>query len=189
MSTPGFDRELWRGHCNRTAEAAEIIAARLDGMDPEQAFVCGLLHDIGKCVDPAPKRHSIAGYRYLNDLGYTDCARTALTHDFPVIHADSWRREGLLTDAEIAFVVPILNDLRFDLYDWLIQVCDVISLPDGWVLMEKRMLRAAMRYGCLSESLSDIIRASDENIRTLNSRLGRSIYSLLPGVVEHSFGM
>jgi len=41
-------RPLWM-HCLATACAAELIAARVDGVeDPDVAFVCGLLHDIGK---------------------------------------------------------------------------------------------------------------------------------------------
>jgi putative nucleotidyltransferase with HDIG domain len=39
--------ELWR-HCLATAIAAEMIAAALPGIDAREAYVCGLLHDLGK---------------------------------------------------------------------------------------------------------------------------------------------
>lgn len=185
---PGFDRDLWRGHCTHTAEAAEIIACHLDGVCPEKAFACGLLHDIGKHVDPSPKRHSIAGYKFLSALGYSEAARVALTHDFPDTDLGVLRDEHLLDEEEIAFVQPLLEALEFDVYDRLIQVCDVISLPEGYVLMEKRMLRAALRYGQLTESLKRIIAASDANLRYFEARLGRSLYAVLPGVVDNTFG-
>jgi putative nucleotidyltransferase with HDIG domain len=187
-STPGFDRDAWRGHSLHTAEAAALIAHQLDGVCPEKAYACGLLHDLGKAVDPAPKRHSVAGYRLLSAMGCAEAARVALTHDFPDADLDLLRQEGFLDEAEIAFVGPLLAGLDYDIYDRLIQVCDVISLPDGYVLMEKRMLRAVLRYGQLTESLKRIMAASDENIHYLEARLGRSIYAVLPGVVENTFG-
>ncbi len=42
--TPG----AWGDHSRYTAEAAERIAARCPGMDRKKAYVCGLLHDIGR---------------------------------------------------------------------------------------------------------------------------------------------
>ena len=39
--------ELWR-HCLATAIAAEMIARAAPGIDPSEAYVCGLLHDLGK---------------------------------------------------------------------------------------------------------------------------------------------
>jgi putative nucleotidyltransferase with HDIG domain len=41
--------EFWR-HALGTAVGAEILAKRLDYPKPEEAFTCGLLHDIGKLV-------------------------------------------------------------------------------------------------------------------------------------------
>mgnify|MGYP000398611567 CR=1 FL=1 len=42
-----------RAHCQKqhsrnVAHAAELIAGRCDKMDSDKAFVCGLLHDIGR---------------------------------------------------------------------------------------------------------------------------------------------
>lgn len=41
--------EFWR-HALGTAVCSEILAKRLDYPKPEEAFTCGLLHDIGKLV-------------------------------------------------------------------------------------------------------------------------------------------
>ncbi|MFQ8833067.1 MAG: HDOD domain-containing protein [Ruthenibacterium lactatiformans] len=38
----------WGQHSRNVAHAAELIAGRCDKMDSDKAFVCGLLHDIGR---------------------------------------------------------------------------------------------------------------------------------------------
>ena len=48
----GFDRlEFWK-HCLAVASAAQLLAERIPdfNIDPNEAFVCGLLHDVGKVV-------------------------------------------------------------------------------------------------------------------------------------------
>lgn len=47
----------WGDHSRDTAEAAECIAARCPGMDREKAYVCGLLHDIGRREGVFALRH------------------------------------------------------------------------------------------------------------------------------------
>ncbi len=43
-----FDREEFWKHSIAVACAAELLAESVSGIDPAEAFVCGLLHDIGK---------------------------------------------------------------------------------------------------------------------------------------------
>ncbi len=50
--TPGYGMkrgDLWR-HALATGVAARTVASDIRRLDPEEAFVCGLLHDIGKTV-------------------------------------------------------------------------------------------------------------------------------------------
>jgi HD-like signal output (HDOD) protein len=48
--TPGFDRmHFWR-HCLSTAVMAEYFAARISGLNKDEAFLCGLLHDFGLII-------------------------------------------------------------------------------------------------------------------------------------------
>ena len=45
----GLDQEEFWKHCLAVAAGAQMLAERMGGtIDPEEAFVCGLLHDIGK---------------------------------------------------------------------------------------------------------------------------------------------
>lgn len=55
----------WVGHSKYVALAAETIAI-YTGMDSQQAYTLGLLHDIGRRDGVHQIRHSIDGYRYLS---------------------------------------------------------------------------------------------------------------------------
>ena len=38
----------WTAHSRHVATACSLIAARCDDLDPDKAYVLGLLHDIGR---------------------------------------------------------------------------------------------------------------------------------------------
>jgi two-component system, cell cycle response regulator len=46
----GFDRLFFWQHCLAVAELARILAGRLGYADPEEAYIAGLLHDVGKVI-------------------------------------------------------------------------------------------------------------------------------------------
>ena len=50
----------WEQHSEVTAENARRIAQKVPGMNPEKAYVMGLLHDIGR-------REGVTGMRHLMD--------------------------------------------------------------------------------------------------------------------------
>lgn len=54
----------WTEHSLNVAKAAELIANCCDNLDSDKAFVCGLLHDIGRRTGVAAVRHIIDGYDY-----------------------------------------------------------------------------------------------------------------------------
>ena len=51
-------------------------------MNPDAAYVMGLLHDIGRREGIMDMRHIYAGYLFMSSLGYDDSARICLTHCF-----------------------------------------------------------------------------------------------------------
>ena len=85
----------WTDHSHHVANAAKIIAEHCDRLDPEKAFVCGLLHDIGRRTGIAAVRHIIDGYNYAISKGWDEVARVCLTHSFPVkdIEADIGKKD------------------------------------------------------------------------------------------------
>jgi hypothetical protein len=181
----------WTEHSRRVAEAAQLIAGRVPGMDGDAAYILGLLHDIGRREGVTGMRHALDGYRYLLALGYDDAARISMTHSFATDDIYEIFGEWDCSPDELAFVQNYLANARFDDYDRLIRLCDSLAMADGFVLMEKRMLDVAIRYGSeVGVSAASIrkwrltmdIRADFER------RIGCSVYSLLPGVVENTFG-
>jgi len=178
----------WVEHSRHVAEAARLIAPYLFPLDSQVAYVLGLMHDIGRRAGVTGMRHVLDGYRYLSALGYADAARISMTHSFPNRDVREVFGERDCTPEELAFVGDYLARVDYTDYDRLIQLCDALATADGFVLMEKRMLDVAFRYGINAYSLPKWrttfgIRADFEQ------RMGRSIYTLLPGIVEATFGV
>lgn len=177
----------WVGHSRHVALAAEALASRLVGLDPESAYIVGLLHDIGRQEGPTNMRHVLDGYLFLADLGHDDAARICLTHSFVIqdvhAHAGVWD----CTAAELELVTAVLLPLTYSDYDRLIQLCDALALPDGCALLEKRLVDIALRHG-LNDYTLPRWRAIFGLQAYFEQALGGSIYNHLPGVVAATFG-
>jgi len=63
---------------------------------------------------------------------------------------------------------------------------DALALPSGFCLLEKRMVDVALRYGTTDYTVSkwkQIFKIKKD----FESKIGCSIYSLLPGIVKNTF--
>ncbi|HSM75594.1 MAG TPA: HDOD domain-containing protein, partial [Desulfobacterales bacterium] len=87
-----FDRLFFWQHCLAVAELARILAVRLGHPDPEEAYIAGLLHDVGKVI---LETHGRKGY---SDL----CSRRAAA-DGATLVEDEARFVGLSHDRLGAF--------------------------------------------------------------------------------------
>ncbi len=66
-------------------------------------------------------------------------------------------------------------------------MCDALALPSGFCLMEKRLIDVALRYGTNQYSVprwKAYLRLQAE----FEQAIGISVYKMLPGVVENTFG-
>jgi len=176
----------WAEHSRWVAEAAARIAAAI-GCDPERARVLGLLHDVGRRAGVTHMRHALDGYTYLMDLGWGGAARACLTHSFPNRNPHEGAGKWDASPAELAFVTLRLAEIELDDYDRLVQLGDSLCLPSGPVLMEKRLVDVAMRYGFNAHTQAKW-QAFFAIQRDFEARAGKSIYALLPEAVENSFG-
>ncbi len=180
----------WTAHSRHVADAARRIAARVPELDAEAAYVLGLLHDIGRRAGVTGMRHVLDGYDYLLALGFDDAARVSMTHSFP---AGDIREifGGWDCDAtELALIRDYLARVEFDDYDRLIQLCDALAMAEGFVLMEKRMMDVAIRYGQENGISAYSVRKWRKKFEIradFEQRMGCNIYDLLPGVVENTF--
>ena len=164
----------WYNHSLYAGKAAGLIGSAL-GLDADKAYVSGLLHDIGRHEGVSNLHHVVSGFRYLQALGFHGCARYALTHSFFTKDLDSFVGVHDINAAERLFV-------EHD-YDQLIQLCDALALPDGFCLIEQRIVDVALRYG-LNEYVLEKWRAMFAIKADFEARIGKSIYTLLPGIAE-----
>ncbi len=137
----------WVEHNKVAALCANIIAGNCPGMDEQKAYVFGLLHDIGRRFGVSDLKHTINGYNFMLEKGYTDSARICLTHSFPYKDIRSYNGQNDCSSEEASFLQNYINTVEYDDYDKLIQLCDAMSYPSGPCAMEKRLVEVVMRRG------------------------------------------
>lgn len=180
----------WVQHSIAVARAAQAIAERHPGLDSGIAYVLGLLHDVGRGFGRpgvADVRHVLDGYSFLRDEGFEGGARICLTHSFPIKDVDAFASPWDCPPAERQFAQEYLQGVEYTTYDRLIQLCDGLCLPSGPVLMEKRLVDVALRHG-FNRHTPAKWRAYLALKQEFDAALGTSIYAVLPGVVENTFG-
>ena len=177
----------WMSHSLYAGKAAQLIAREDKDLDENVAQVLGMLHDIGRRYGVTSMRHSIDGYKFAMEKGYDLWARICITHSFPYKNIDAVFGKWDCSDEEYKFAKEYLDNIEMSAYDKLIQLCDALALPTGYCLMEKRMLDVAMRHG-VNEYTIEKWKATFEIKKYFEERIGKSIYSVLPNVVENTFG-
>jgi hypothetical protein len=178
---------VWVNHSLVAAKAAQAIAHNHPALDPQVAFILGYLHDIGRREGATGMRHAVDGFQFLTGMGFDDAARICLTHSFPIKNAraivGTWEQGS---DTNIAFIQKHLDRIEYNEYDKLIQLCDALSLPSGYCLMEKRLVDVTLRYG-VNEYTLPRWQAFLDLQHEFEQTLHRSIYDCLPGVIENTF--
>ena len=178
----------WASHSRYAAAAARILAGYLPDLQAEAAYSMGLLHDIGRREGVSDMRHIVDGYRFLSTQGFEDAARICLTHSYPIPNARTFTGEWDGTAQELNFVQEYLDRNPYNDYDRLLQLCDALALPTGFCLIEKRLVDVALRRG-VNEYSVPRWQAFLQIQKDFEAVLGRSIYTLLPGIVENTFNV
>ena len=177
----------WEAHSRNTAEAARRIAEHCPGMDSQAAHTMGLLHDIGRRYGFTGMRHVLDGYRFLIELGFDRAARICLTHTFEAKSVEYAPGPWDCTPEEYTFLDQYIHNTQFDEYDRLVQLCDTLADAKGFCLMEKRYVDVSIRRGVQPKTPLNW-KAALENRAYFDQRTGGSVYRLLPGVIENTFG-
>ncbi|SEW35864.1 HDOD domain-containing protein [Ruminococcaceae bacterium KH2T8] len=169
----------WVKHTENVGIAARNIAEKIPGMDPQKAYIVGLLHDIGRRVGIVDiPTHVYEGYKYCMEKGWDEAARVCMTHSYRLMK-DEFDYEPS-TDAEKAIKEYILHTEADD-YDKLIQLCDSLATDYGFVILEKRFVDVTRRYGIMEGYIKgwDV---SFEIKETFEEKMGCSIYDVLPDI-------
>lgn len=137
----------WGDHSRVAAHCAEAIAMHCKGMDPEKAYILGLLHDIGRKFGVRHLGHVSDGYSYMMSLGYDEAAKVCMTHSFSNQSIAGYIGKFDTTPEELALISETLSTVCIDDYDRLIQLCDCLAGTEGVLDMEDRMTDVKQRYG------------------------------------------
>ena len=173
----------WVSHSRFTAQAAEAIAARCPGMNPEKAYICGLLHDIGRREGVYATRHGMDGYDYALQQGWDEVARVCLSHSYPAQDADMNVGKNDLTPDQERRLRAALAKMEYDDYDRLIILCDALAEAGGFCILEKRFVDVSMRYGIYPFILVRWERTLAYKV-DFEKRMGCSVYTVLPGIEQ-----
>jgi hypothetical protein len=176
----------WVDHSRNVARACRYIGERC-GMDADKAYVLGLLHDIGRSAGRYHMRHALDGYRYCMEKGWADAAKICMTHSYKIQDVDAEIGNRDVTPEEYAFMKEYIGSVTYDDYDKLVQLCDALALASGFCLLEKRLLDVTRRYGVSPYTVKrwDV---TFELKGYFEERMGCSVYDVLPGVRENTFG-
>jgi hypothetical protein len=176
----------WVAHSRNAALAAKCIAKH-SNLNADAAFIMGLLHDIGRREGVTKMRHTLDGFRFLQSLGFDDIARICITHSFVLKTMDVHEGRWDCSREELQFITDFVEATEFDDYDKLFQLCDALALAEGICLVEKRIVNVALRIGVNSQTVAKW-KALFEVQAYFEQKMGQSIYKVLPGVVETTFG-
>ncbi|MBC2460322.1 HD domain-containing protein [Clostridium beijerinckii] len=178
----------WVKHSMYVSKAAQMIAENCEGLDPYIASILGMIHDIGRRFGITGMRHILDGYNFLMEKGFYKVAKVCITHSFDCKDIKSAFGKWDCTKEEYEFVKQYLESNEYDDYDRLIQLCDSLAFTDGYCLIEKRMIDVALRHG-INEYTTLKWKATFEIKEYFELKMGKSVYSVLPGVVENTFGL
>ena len=181
-SNPG----AWVDHSRYVAEACKNIAWHCKHLSAGQAYIFGLLHDIGRYAGVSSEKHLIDGYRYCMERGWEKMAQICISHAFMIQDIDTSIGKFDMNDEDYLFMKVFVENAVYDDYDRLVQLCDSLALPTGFCLLEKRFVDVTLRYGIHPATIGRWKKVLEIK-EIFEKEIGRSVYSLLPGVVENSF--
>ena len=172
----------WREHSLAVARAAEKIAlagnqnCKQQKLNPEQAYIYGLLHDIGRQQGYTYIAHVYDGYHFLMSLGYQNAARICLTHSFNLQTTEDYIGKIDITPEQMEEIKSLLASVKYDDYDRLIQLLDSCCGADGTQDLEKRMGDVKARYGYYPQGKWD---KNFELKKYFEELAGRSLYDII----------
>ena len=151
----GLPKRISRRHYLRVAENAKLIAEKTPYLNPEKAYILGLLHDYGEYKTHRDNTlfHGTVGYDEMMKLGYDEVAKICLTHSFFCKHIypedyTAYPQKDILRAAEYIRNHPL------DDYDKLIQISDLMVKTDKNTNIEERLDFVADKYHVPTEVIN-----------------------------------
>ena len=172
----------WKEHSYAVAEAAEKLALAVnkncgkEKINPNLAYIYGLLHDIGRQEGFCYIAHVYKGYHFMMSFGYKNVARICLTHSFQRQIMDDWFGTVDLPQEKMNEIENLLGAIQYDDYDRMIQLLDSICAADGTKNLELRIADIKSRYGSYPQGKKDKNFELKEYFEKL---AGKNIYNVI----------
>lgn len=165
----------WIIHSHIIGKTSEKIAKEI-GLDPEIAYACGALHDIGKGYGYKELAHMMEGYRALRFDSYFFPAKVALGHGFVTDNLDSYHGENNLSDRDNKFLAAYLKKRDLTPYDRLVILLDNL-IGEEYLGLEKRESQRNIDFDEKRSSRMAILKKWQSD---LESKLEKPIKAYLP---------
>ncbi len=174
------EENKWILHSIYVGIASRRIAQELK-LDEDYALTIGYMHDIGRIINH--QNHPIEGFLYLNNLGYPDIARYSLTHSFIDNVITNTAGGGPKDIKSFNFINNYLHSIKLNIYDNIIQLCDLFCLESGFTTIEKRMLDITKRKGVYDNSYEHYLKVIELK-ESMELKMGINLYALFPEIKE-----
>lgn len=138
-------------HIFNVAKIAEHIAKQTlsspHKLDPDTAYILGLLHDIGRIKDETKTKvpHGLEGFYFLIKAGLPELAPISLTHNF-VCKQISAEDFPVYSKSQIREAEEHLSHIEYNDYDRLIQLADTFSRGDEILSIQERLNKTKKFY-------------------------------------------
>lgn len=158
-----YNATSWINHSINVAFATYNLANMI-GLDPNYAFIYGLLHDYGrKYVHNF--EHVIKGFESLVDLGYENEARACLIHSFingkrfclmeiadSNFYLDDNNNEKYKDYSVVDDLTKVLENINYNDYDRILNIADLMATSFGVVSSKDRIKDILTRRNNLEEA-------------------------------------
>ncbi|MFV0625955.1 MAG: HD domain-containing protein [Alphaproteobacteria bacterium] len=174
-----YIEEEYKFHTRGVAAAAKKIASRTVSLNPEKAYILGLLHDYGKKKDEKSQNifHGRVGYDEMINKGYSDVARICLTHTFPTKDFDD--KDFWYPQEWKDWLRKELKSIQYDDYDRLIQLCDKFFEGMTMISIERRMRKIVERYNLNEETYQTLVSEGIILKKYFDNLCGVDVYEVL----------
>lgn len=178
----GRPPETWYTYSNHVygaAKVAKTIASKISDMNPDEMYVCALLHDISRTEEDRKQRfHGILGFEKLIDKD-EKAAHCALIHMFPWNVLPPFEKCGKLfygNKKDYDFTADYIKKHTLSDTDLLVQLADGLANKDGIVTLEQRAKEVAERHRF--ENVQELLQPYCKIKSYFDKKIGTDIYSL-----------
>ena len=169
------------GHYLRVAQNARILALKIPHLNPDKAYIMGLMHDYGQIDETKDKHlfHGLIGYQKLLKLGYDEAARACLVHSFFEWEDITPERYHSYDKDSIICCSNILKERPFDDYDRLVHLADLMATGSKLTTIEMRFEYLAATYRINEIIIKDKYELACRLKHYFDELIGEDVYNIL----------